>query len=86
MDLKSLRQKIDECDKELLGVLSERMNFAGQIGNLKDEEGAPIEDTTRDSEVLSSRASWASSRHLSTEMVKEIFESILKESKRRQKR
>ena len=86
MDLKSLRQKLDERDKELLGVLSERMSLVDQIGNLKDKEGSPIEDTTRDSEVLSSRASWASSRRLSTEMVREIFESILKESKQRQKR
>lgn len=86
MDLKSLRQKLDEWDKRLLDALSERMHVVDQIGDLKDKDGAPIEDTTRDSEVLSSRKSWASSRRLSTEMVGEIFESILKESKQRQRR
>ncbi len=42
MDLDSLREQIDACDREIVRLLNERARVAMEIGNYKREKGLPV--------------------------------------------
>lgn len=54
-DLKELREKLDSIDAELMRLYSERMEAALKIAEYKRENSLPVEDISREAEVLSSR-------------------------------
>jgi len=51
--IEELRRRIDEIDGRLLELLSERVEVARRIGELKRKLGAPIADQAREAEVIS---------------------------------
>jgi chorismate mutase len=77
-ELEKLREKIDSADRELLEVLSKRMRLVEAIGELKRAEGLEIEDKARWDDLLHKRVSWAGGLHLSSELIRDIFELIHK--------
>ena len=50
-DIAKLRAKIDEIDDQILSALSERVQVCKAIGVAKKNQGIPIRDTSRESEV-----------------------------------
>ncbi len=52
MELNELRKEIDKIDNELVQLFCERMELAGQIGELKKESGARVLDAGREREIL----------------------------------
>ena len=52
-DLDILRNKIKKIDKELVGLLLERIKVVQQIGQIKIEKRIPIIDKEREREVIS---------------------------------
>ena len=83
-ELKRLRVQIDGTDAELLDVLKKRMKIVDQVGAYKKEHTLEPRDEKRRGEVLSDRVARGKSRGLSGEMVREIFETILKHSEERE--
>lgn len=83
--LAGLRAKIDRLDLELMNVLMERMKIVDDIGSYKKEHDEEVRNEKRRSEVLSDRIARGKSRGLSGEMVRDIFESIIRHSEERQK-
>ncbi len=51
-DLESLRTKLDELDKDIVGMLNFRMFMAEEISKVKHKEGLPLEDVKREGQVL----------------------------------
>jgi len=85
-ELEKLRNYIDIADKKLLAALAERMSSVKKIGDLKDEEGLPVVDEKRWSDVLSKRIAWGTYMGLSSELIRNIFEEIHTSSKALQKK
>ena len=52
MDLKELRNKINEIDEELLSLYLKRMDISKQIGQYKKEHNLPIYDSKREEELI----------------------------------
>lgn len=52
MDIKELRQQIDQIDDKLVQIFNERMNVAAQIAEVKRENDLPVLNTRREREIL----------------------------------
>lgn len=52
MDIPELRKKIDELDRRLVELLSQRAEAAHQIGRLKRDAGMPIYEPDREQAVF----------------------------------
>jgi len=53
MDISDWRKKIDELDRQLVQLLSQRAQAAHEIGKLKRDAGLPIYEPDREQTVLS---------------------------------
>ena len=54
-DINELREKLDSIDAELMRLYSQRMEVSLRIAEYKRENSLPVEDPSREAEVLSSR-------------------------------
>lgn len=83
MDLKELRNKINEIDNELLSLYLKRMNISKQIGQYKKEHNLPIYDQKREEELINNLLNKIDNYELK-ENYKKIILLILDESKKQQ--
>ena len=79
-----LRNQIDSIDAQILALLKQRFEVALKIGELKKEQGAPVQDVKREEEVLKKVAS-AFSCDSQKECAINIYKSIIKECSNLQK-
>ena len=80
--MKESRKKIQELDFILLELLAQRFRLAKEIGELKRTQSLQIKDEEREGELLEKIQEKARELQLSPEFVNELYELILKESKR----
>ena len=83
MDLKELRNKINEIDNEILSLYLKRMNISKQIGQYKKEHNLPIYDSKREEELINNLLNKIDNNELK-ENYKKIIQLILIESKNQQ--
>lgn len=83
-NLNILRKQIDECDNELIQILSKRMRIAREIGTYKKEHDMAILQTGRYNEILDKRGSQGALCSMDSEFIKNVFEAIHEESVRQQ--
>ena len=76
MDIGDWRQKIDELDRRLVGLLNERARAAREIGRLKRETSMPIYEPDRERVVLS-QVQEVNGGPLEHRHLMQIFERIL---------
>ncbi|MBR5802729.1 MAG: bifunctional 3-deoxy-7-phosphoheptulonate synthase/chorismate mutase type II [Bacteroidaceae bacterium] len=82
--LSGLRNQIDDCDNQIIEVLSKRMRVCREIGTFKKEHGMTILQTGRYNEILDKRGAQGALCGMSSEFVKKVFEAIHEESVRQQ--
>jgi len=78
-DLKKLRKKIDQIDKEIVRHLSRRFKITEKVGKLKFKKNLPLRDLKRERELLKKRKDWAKKYRLSPFLIDKIFHLIIKE-------
>ena len=78
--LKSLREKINSIDKQILDLLIERANISAEIGDVKKDLNREIIDRKRESEILLELEKKCSEQNLDFEYVKDIWNIILNKS------
>jgi len=78
--LEQLREQIDEVDRELLEVITRRMNLVAQVGEYKKSNNLTVFQIERWKKVFKTRAEWAQAMNLNPEFVKEVFKLIHTES------
>lgn len=79
-----LRNQIDELDNNLMELLAKRMRVCREIGQYKKEHNMTVLQTSRYNEILDKRGAQGSLCGMCESFIKEIFESIHKESVRQQ--
>lgn len=79
-NLAELRKQIDECDNQIIDILSKRMRVAREIGQYKKEHNMTILQTGRYSEILEKRGAQGALCGIGSNCVKNIFEAIHEES------
>ena len=85
MDLADWRKKIDQLDRELVRLLNERARCQMEIGKIKRRGGLPIEASSREEKIFENIRS-SNQGPLDDAALRGVFERILEESKRLQRR
>lgn len=78
------REQIDEIDRELMKLLSKRMEIAREIGELKREKGMVAFQAYRYNEIMERYLKFCADGRIEADAVREIFELIHSESIRQQ--
>jgi len=79
-----LRKMIDKLDEKIIQLLKKRMNVSKDVGRLKEELHIPVEDMTREKEIIE-RLTQKAGRSLSEEQLIRIFTAVFKSSKQIQR-
>jgi len=78
-ELLSLRKEINEVDNQIIDLLEERFVLSRNIDSWKKRNKLPILDRTREKAIIQDRINKSK---LNKDFVKDLFELILKESRR----
>ena len=80
MDVDDWRGRIDEIDRDILQLISERAEVARRIGQSKIEASLPLDDPEREEDILH-RLTEINQGPLDAEGVRRIFSFIIAEIK-----
>ena len=75
-----LRNKIDDLDEEIIQLLKKRMRISKEVGKLKEKLDIPVEDKSRENEIIE-RLTTQAGKNLSEEQLVRIFTAVFKSSK-----
>lgn len=78
--LHSLRLQIDECDDNIIDILSKRMRISREIATYKREHNMTVVQASRYNEIIDKRVAQGTLCGMSAEFMKAIFEAIHEES------
>ena len=81
-ELHTLREQIDDIDRQLADLFARRMAVTHKVGQYKAAHGLPVLDREREAQVLAARAALVDEEL--REDVTVLFETILSLSRRRQ--
>jgi chorismate mutase len=84
--LDDLRRDIDRVDEVLVRLLNERARCVCEVGRLKKEGGLDVYQPDREKEVLAHVRSVAAEGPLGAEAVGRLFERIIDEARRLERR
>jgi prephenate dehydrogenase len=84
-ELQEARELIDDLDRELVSLFARRATLAQRAGRAKAQLGQPILDREREARLLAERRAWAEALHLDPEAVEELFQAVLRFSRRAQR-
>jgi len=83
-ELDEARRLIDEVDRELLELLARRGRLAVRALEAKTALGRGVKDAERERQLLARRRDWGREAGLDDELVDELYEVILRHSRRLQ--
>jgi chorismate mutase len=84
--LEDLRKDIDRVDEVLVRLLNERARCACEIGRIKKEQNVEIYQPEREKQVLEHVKSIAADGPLEPEAIARLFERIMDEARRLERR
>ena len=79
--LEILRERINGVDRELMGLISQRIQIALEIGKLKNKAGIPVRDEAREEEVIKQWESFASELGIDPALIRPIVEALIQASR-----
>lgn len=82
--LDEMRSQIDRIDNYLMELLSERMDIARKIGEFKRDNNILILQSGRWDEIVKDRVTKGTSKDMTEEFIRELFDAIHQESIRNQ--
>lgn len=82
--LDSLRDNIDEIDRQIVSLFEKRMAVTEQVGRYKQEIGKPVLDRSREKQVLSGKAALVDDPQMKTGVTL-LYETIMGISRRQQR-
>lgn len=72
-ELNSLRDRLEDTDRQLIDLISRRLELAREAGTVKREAGLPTLDPGREAEVVRRAGVMAREAGIPPEGVREIF-------------
>ncbi|UVK78969.1 MAG: fused chorismate mutase/prephenate dehydrogenase [Sodalis sp. Ffu] len=78
--LTDLRNKIDEVDKSLLGLLAKRLSLVAEVGEVKSRNGLPIYAPDREAAMLASRRKEATDLGVPPDLIEDVLRRVMRES------
>jgi len=80
--LNKYRAEIDKIDRKLVDLLSKRGKISKKIGIFKKEKGLEIHNLDRETELISNLEEIGVGKGLNKKYIKDVFQVILRESRR----
>ena len=77
-ELKLYRNKIDRLNDEIIEILSQRLDAALAIGELKKKYGKPVVDKNREKAILARIRIKADEKDLDLDGLERIFKEIIR--------
>lgn len=84
--MRRLRAALQSTDRQLIIMLAKRFRHIEEIGKLKQTLGLGVEDKEREAENQAFYELVAKQQKVDPELIKAVFKTIVKESKRLQKK
>ena len=81
MSLGDLRKRIDEADEKIVRLIAERLRIAQEIGREKKQQGKPVENLSREQDVMAHIREIAGQEQISTEAIEAIYRRVVNLSK-----
>ena len=75
-----IRTKIDQIDRDIIDLLITRQALSKEIGALKKELQIPVEDTSREQEIID-RLTHSAAGNLTEEQLIRIYKAVFTSSK-----
>ncbi len=85
MDIKKIRGRIDNIDRELIKVISKRINLLPKVVKFKEKNNLPIINLKREAEVIGNVRTEAKKLSVSEDLAEKILKTLIKESHRIEK-
>ena len=82
--LRGIRERIEQIDRSLVGLIADRVRLAREVGDAKRELGLPTLDPAREAAVVRRAGSLAREAGLEDEDVRYIFWHLIGLSRRAQ--
>src|SRR5690242_19188203 len=82
--LRELRQKLDQIDQDLVGLIAQRMDTVARVIREKKGQAGGIRDPRREHEILARVEALARAAGVSAPLVRQIFSDIIANSVSRQ--
>lgn len=76
-DIDELRDKIDEIDGKLIDLLSDRIEVAAEILDIKEKTGKEIKDQEREREIIEKAGGMAKEKGIDSEFAKDLMRIII---------
>lgn len=83
--LKGLRDRIDAVDRELLNLLSRRLQLVAEVGDVKNVLGLPIYVPEREAAMLAQRRAEAERLGVPPDLIEDVLRRAMRESYRSEK-
>ena len=74
--LNEIRENIDEVDKEIIDIISKRINLVEKIGEFKKEQDLTTFQVDRWNEIFKSRLKWAMNKGLDKDFIEDLYKVI----------
>ena len=84
MSLKSLRERLNELDRQLIELIAERQSVVEQVGAFKQSEGQKIRDFAREKRVLDGARDTAGELGVAPDIAEEVMRLLIQTSLTRQ--
>lgn len=84
MDLKTLRDRLDETDRRLIELAAERQRIVAEIGEIKRSAGRELRDYAREREVLERAARNAEAAGIDPDLARGLLRQLIEASLARQ--
>ena len=81
-ELATLRDRIDELDRQLVDVLARRLDICHEVARLKEKSDTPIIQPQRVRDVLRGRRQWAIDRAIDPDFIEDVMRVVLAETHR----
>ncbi|WP_197435460.1 chorismate mutase [Agrobacterium vitis] len=79
-NMSDFRQRIDDIDRKIIELLSERFTVVREVGLFKRQHGIPVMQPERVRSVLENRALQAEQAGLSPELVRQLWTLFIEEA------
>lgn len=79
-ELNALRDQIDLVDKQLVKLLSQRLQLVAGVGEVKSRYGLPVYAPDREAAMLASRRAEATVHGLSPDLIEDVLRRVMRES------
>ena len=76
-ELDDVRQRLDDLDRQLLGILARRFEAGSEAARLKAQLGMAMHDPAREEQVMEQAAEWARAAGLPEAEVADLFRRLI---------